>query len=60
MEKAEGEMKQSHWYHYQIINDDFERAVAQLKEIIVKERQKRNANVLSDKEENLTNGKDHS
>ena len=41
LKKASEEMEQSHWYQYQIVNDDFERAVGQLKEIITDERLKR-------------------
>ena len=41
LNKAREEMKQSNWYQYRIINDDFKRAVEQLKEIIVAERLKR-------------------
>jgi len=41
LKKASEEMEQSHWYQYQIVNDDFERAVEQLKEIITDERLKR-------------------
>ena len=44
LEKASEEMKQSHWYQYRIVNDDFERAVEQLKEIIINERLMRNKN----------------
>jgi len=40
-EKAREEMKESSWYCYQIVNDQFEKAVAQLKEIITAERKKK-------------------
>ena len=48
LEKASEEMKQSHWYQYRIVNDDFERAVEQLKEIIINERlmRKKNSGLL--------------
>jgi guanylate kinase len=41
LEKARGEMKESNWYHYRIVNDEFEKAVAQLKEVITAERMKK-------------------
>jgi len=43
LEKSREEMKEANWYQYQIVNDDFEKAVAQLKEIITAERKKRNS-----------------
>lgn len=41
LERASEEMKQSHWYQYRIVNDDFAKAVEQLQEIITDERLKR-------------------
>ena len=41
LKKARGEMEQSDWYQYRIVNDDFKSAVEQLKGIITAERLKR-------------------
>lgn len=41
LNKARGEMEQSNWYNYRIVNDDFIKAVGQLKEIIISERLKK-------------------
>jgi len=41
LDKVRGEMEQSNWYQYRIINDDFKGAVEQLKGIITAERSKR-------------------
>jgi guanylate kinase len=41
LEKSSEEMKESNWYHYRIVNDEFEKAVAQLKDIITAERKKK-------------------
>jgi len=43
-DKVREEMKQSNWYQYRIINDDFKGAVEKLKGIIIAERSKRNLN----------------
>lgn len=41
LDQARDEMEQSNWYRYRIVNDDFQNAVNQLKDIIVSERLKR-------------------
>jgi guanylate kinase len=41
LEKAGGEMKEAGWYQCRIVNDEFEKAVTQLKEIITAERMKK-------------------
>jgi guanylate kinase len=41
LNKAREEMEQSNWYQYQIVNDDFKRAVEKLRGIIITERLKR-------------------
>lgn len=45
LNKAREEMEQSNWYQYRIVNDDFKRAVEQLKKIITAERLKRERKV---------------
>ncbi len=41
LDKAKEEIEQSKWYQYRIVNDDFQSAVRQLKDIITSERLKR-------------------
>jgi len=47
LNKSREEIKEAHRYNYQIVNDTFESALAQLKEIITAERMKRRGELIS-------------
>jgi guanylate kinase len=47
LDKAREEMEQSNWYQYRVVNDDFNSAVKQLKDIIASERLKRKRQMVS-------------